>query len=183
MHLDYGKKIRKVGGKKLPKLGKTALYVSPSTFWGKAKIKKPGFSTFLLESKYFSLGASKLHSTCPEDLFQEFFLKKECFHEKIYTLGQNFPDFLRDFFASVVKTAFYVSRRTNFLKNTLLWKHLSFFNTRWLRTKIFHTVGKKTRQFCQNCIPRVQKESLREYRVKEKFFLFKFFRTSIEKFS
>ena len=63
----------------LAKLGKTALYVSKKTYWRKThwgeKFHFPNnFRTFV---ENFSLGASKLQSTCTEDLLQGSFYRKK----------------------------------------------------------------------------------------------------------
>ena len=107
----------------------------------------------------------------------ELFLKKKCFIKKNCVWGQNFSDFLRKIFDGVVKNAFYVSRRT-FLTTNLFRKHCSFSNTPRLWTKNFGKLVKKNRQ---NCLVSVQRDVLRESKMKKRLLVFQFSHRTLEK--
>ena len=47
----------------------------------------------------FSLGPTKLHSTCPQGLFQGTYFERKCSHEKFRKLDPKFSDFFENFSA------------------------------------------------------------------------------------
>ena len=108
------------------------------TFRGRKFFCEKNSSVIVSEtsSKKFSAGVPKLHSFCPEELFEELFFEKINFVIFTFWLSEKISDFWLKFFGRVVEVAFYVSRET-------FWEKKDFFENTIFSREIFGLLAGK----------------------------------------